>query len=184
MAVALKEWAVICDALADGSTALLLRKGGIREGQGGFAVEHRAFFLYPTNFHQDPEQLVPAAQDRLAMIPAPPAGSVPIALWAEVEAAWRVEALEPLERLAGLHLLAPATVEARFRYRDRPWLDVLLVRACTLERVQQIAERPEYAGCRSWVPLVEEIAPQECKSVLSEARLAELHRQVCGLLAG
>ena len=53
----LKEWAVAVEALEAGETILLLRKGGIREGKGGFKVEHNSVLLYPTFEHQKPELL-------------------------------------------------------------------------------------------------------------------------------
>ena len=51
-AVAFKEWAGICDALGAGRQCVILRKGGIAEGPGGFAPEHDAFWLYPTRVHE------------------------------------------------------------------------------------------------------------------------------------
>ena len=39
---ALKEWAVVCDALRDGRQICLLRKGGIREEAGVFLHDHGA----------------------------------------------------------------------------------------------------------------------------------------------
>ena len=49
---AFKEWAVICEALGEGRQAIILRKGGIDEDGGGFSVQHRQFWLYPTYVHQ------------------------------------------------------------------------------------------------------------------------------------
>ena len=45
---ALKEWAVVCQALEEGRKVLLLRKGGIMEYREGFQVKHNSFMLYPT----------------------------------------------------------------------------------------------------------------------------------------
>ena len=50
-AIALKEWAAVCEALAAGRQTILLRKGGIAEGPGGFRPEHSEFWLLPTWFH-------------------------------------------------------------------------------------------------------------------------------------
>ena len=49
---AFKEWAVICQALAEGRQAVVLRKGGIAEKTDEFQVEHTRFWLYPTYLHQ------------------------------------------------------------------------------------------------------------------------------------
>src|SRR5690242_10621835 len=52
MPIAFKEWAVTVRALAEGEQLVTLRKGGIREPDKHFAVEHERFFLYPTFDHQ------------------------------------------------------------------------------------------------------------------------------------
>ncbi|MGV3757322.1 MAG: DUF1802 family protein [Verrucomicrobiota bacterium] len=50
MNVAFKEWAIVVDALGRGEQIILLRKGGISEGRGGFQVEHPQFLFWPTLF--------------------------------------------------------------------------------------------------------------------------------------
>src|SRR5436309_9744278 len=62
--IALKEWDTVCDALRSGRRMILLRKGGIAEGAGGFQVEHRQFLLFPTFVHQDYRMLKPEAHAR------------------------------------------------------------------------------------------------------------------------
>ena len=52
MPIAFKEWAVTVRALAEGEQLVTLRKGGIREPEKHFALEHDRFFLYPTFDHQ------------------------------------------------------------------------------------------------------------------------------------
>src|SRR4051794_13139646 len=52
MPIAFKEWAVTVRALAEGEQLLTLRKGGIRESNKHFELEHERFFLYPTFDHQ------------------------------------------------------------------------------------------------------------------------------------
>src|SRR3954451_82224 len=52
MPIAFKEWAVTVRALAEGEQLVTLRKGGIREPDKHFALDHRRFFLYPTFDHQ------------------------------------------------------------------------------------------------------------------------------------
>ena len=58
--VGFKEWARVCDHLATGVTSLILRKGGIAEGRGGFDFGHTDFWLFPTFFHNEDEGLKPA----------------------------------------------------------------------------------------------------------------------------
>src|SRR3979409_1042674 len=52
MPIAFKEWAVTVRALAEGEQLLTLRKGGIREPEKHFKLDHERFFLYPTFDHQ------------------------------------------------------------------------------------------------------------------------------------
>src|SRR4029450_11370522 len=52
MPIAFKEWAVTVRALAEGEQLVTLRKGGIREAERHFSVQHDQFFLYPTFDHQ------------------------------------------------------------------------------------------------------------------------------------
>src|SRR5256885_14567400 len=65
MRIAFKEWAVVVDALGRGEQIVILRKGGISEGPGGFQVEHPQFLLFPTLYHQQRESVVPPAQARV-----------------------------------------------------------------------------------------------------------------------
>ena len=52
MPTACKEWAVTVRALSEGEQLVTLRKGGIREENKHFELEHERFFLYPTFDHQ------------------------------------------------------------------------------------------------------------------------------------
>src|SRR5882672_6294384 len=61
---AFKEWAIIVDALGGGDQIVILRKGGISEGRGGFQVDHPEFWLFPTSFHQQGEGVIESARPR------------------------------------------------------------------------------------------------------------------------
>src|SRR5437870_4262401 len=65
MNVALKEWAVVCQALSTGRQIILLRKGGISESTGGFELENREFLLFPTYLHQNVDMLKSEAHDHV-----------------------------------------------------------------------------------------------------------------------
>jgi hypothetical protein len=47
-----KEWSSASDALGRGRQSVILGKGGIAEGRGGFSFRYREFFLFPTFFHE------------------------------------------------------------------------------------------------------------------------------------
>ena len=127
---ALKEWAIVCRALADGRQTLLIRKGGIREIKDGFEVTHPRFWLFPTYVHQKEADLVPAMREEfLTVQAAPPApGTVPIQLYAEVADVFHVTDLDRLRHLTNRHILSWDCVASRFHYRNRPGVHVLLLR--------------------------------------------------------
>lgn len=174
---ALKEWAVICRALAEGRQALLLRKGGIAEKSGAFAVEQRRFWLFPTFVHQQKDGIVPEAVPLLEQAEAdrPLPGIVRLTHFAEAVNVYHLRELADAEKLAGLHCWSRQTVQARFEYR-RPGLIVLAVRVYRVAQVFDLPETPEYAGCRSWVELDRALPIEGATPVLSEEVFAEVLR--------
>ena len=152
---ALKEWAVLCDALARGEIVAMVRKGGIREQRAGFSVRHDRFLLYPTFFHEKRAELQPRFADRLDASAAqrPPEGTIRIAHIADVVAVWHVTELERLRAIEPMHGLAWDAVVSRYNYRNRPEVRVVAVRVAELPLVHEIPETRRYQGCVSWVEL-------------------------------
>jgi len=168
--VAFKEWAVICRALAEGRQSVILRKGGISETGGEFRPEHERFLLLPTHFHEQhrtgikPEllRLLDAAEADRA-----PAGSLRFTHVADVMAVRKVLYLERVLALDGLHGWSADTVRQRFHYRT-PGLFVLTVRVSALPEPVEVPDRPEYAGCKTWVELTDDVPIDGAKPVLSD----------------
>lgn len=177
---ALKEWAAIEQALATGTVSLLLRKGGIREQREGFEVEHREFWIFPTQYHQNPEELDPGfrwlAESARAAQPGP--NRIRIGLYAVVEDALRIEDATVLERLDGLHPLTRSTVERRFVYRNRPGLHALLVRCYRVQEPYIIPNTLDYEGCVSWVELDEALSTHGAVPVLPDREFAEWRSEI------
>jgi hypothetical protein len=180
---ALKEWAVICQALAEGKQALLLRKGGIAEAGGEFAVEHTRFWLYPTWTHQQRAGVRPEALPLLEKVEAarPPAGVLRLTHFAEVGGAYHVRALIPALLLGHLHYWSEEAVEKCFQYRT-PGLYVLPVRVWRAAAAVELPERAEYAGCKSWVEMERPLPTEGATPVLSEEAMHDLHRSLDLLL--
>jgi hypothetical protein len=177
--VAFKEWGVICEALGRGTQTLILRKGGIDEGRDGFRVAHEKFWMYPTRFHASREQLTPAVQpllDEVAARPVEP-GAVRLSLLAEVVRVVELATLDEALSLEGLHGWSEETVRARFAYR-RPGLVLLVVRMREIAEPHQLTETPEYAGCKSWVPLAGEFDASGAQPVLADAAFEERVREI------
>jgi len=148
---AFKEWSPIVDALGSGRQILLLRKGGIAEGPGGFRPEHDHFWLYPTTFHSAAGKLKPEAR-----ITHQPEGSpTPIRYFAEVhETHWLEDPLR-LAALDSFHLWAPEELAKRWTFGKRPGLYAMIVRVFRLPSPVAIPDHPSHHGCKSWIPLEE-----------------------------
>lgn len=172
---AIKEWAVVCRALASGRQAILLRKGGIAEDGDAFRTKHPRFWLYPTYAHEHRDGVKPEVLPELekAESERPATGRVRVRLFAEVGADWEVRELMPLLMLNHLHVLSEDTVRKRFAYRA-PGLCVLAVRVHRLQESVTLAEEPEYAGCRSWLDFRQPIATATAHPVLTDEEFASL----------
>ena len=168
---ALKEWAVLCDAMARGDIIAMVRKGGIREQRAGFAVRHDRFLLYPTFFHAREDELAPRFRTTLGSAEAthPSPGLVRLSLVAEVAAVWHVSDLESLRAIERDHGLAWTAVESRFTYRGVPGVQVVAVRVARLPRTAELPEARRYAGCVSWVELDQDVDVGGASPVLDAA---------------
>lgn len=170
-AVGFKEWALVCDLLTSGQQSLILRKGGIHEGRGGFEWKHRGFFLFPTWFHTQTEKL----RGDFAATAFPPEEertSVDIDGYAELAAVWKVTDWARVEAIAHLHAWNEEVVRERFVYDDENCLHIALVRAWRLPRRWTFPYSKSYGGCRSWVNLPEEglaLLEQAVPAVAEEA---------------
>ena len=183
MRTALKEWAVVDEALGLGEQVVLLRKGGIHEEGGRFEIEHDAFLLYPTYLHQAPELLKPrfrdgctderSDKDRVTIrhfaravesAPVPPPT-------ASVDRPSRLA-----DRWDSLHVYS----RKRYAYKPERPLWLLLVRVYRLAVPATIIETSEYAGCRSWLTLDEDVSVGGAVPALDDAafnRRAEQFRR-------
>jgi hypothetical protein len=180
---AFKEWAVICQALAEGRQALILRKGGIAESSGEFELAHRRFWLLPTFVHQQRQGIKPEAAPLLEQVESqrPPAGTIQLSHFADVAGIYHLHDMVGALRIRNLHLWSDETVQARFRYRQ-PGLYVLPVRVYRAPEVIELPEAASYAGCRTWVELERALPTDGATPVLREQEFADLQRRLDELL--
>jgi hypothetical protein len=150
--VALKEWAVVCDALARGEQIILLRKGGIYESAGEFEVEHREFLLFPTHLHQNAAMLRPDFRAGVEKRDAEP-DQIVISSAARVTDIIQLQSRQQMDAIEDEHIWSPPLIDIRFNYRPENPLYLLIVRAYRLPEPVKIVNTPAYAGCKSWVPL-------------------------------
>lgn len=175
MNVTFKEWAVVVDALGQGEQIIILRKGGISEGRGGFQVEHPKFLFWPTLFHQQRDNVIASAQQRFDQIapdlPSPEV--VRLEYCAEVVHWERLDSLETAQRLQGQHIWRDEVIAERFDWGRQKAIFAMAVRVSRLPQRIELPVRPEYGGCKSWIELVEDVATDGAKPVLDEAAFAE-----------
>jgi hypothetical protein len=183
---ALKEWAIVCRALADGRQTLLIRKGGIEEIKAGFQVTHRDFWLFPTYVHQKTADLIPAIHAEFDEVHAaqPAAGTIAFQLYATVEEVVKATDLDRLRSLEGYHVLSWDCVASRFNYRNKPGVHVMTLRVYRHPDVITLKNTPRYDGCVSWVELDQAPDTEGCTPVLSEAEFSARLVDIRGRLAG
>lgn len=175
MRIAFKEWAVVVDALGAGEQILILRKGGIREGRGGFHVEHPEFLLFPTLFHQQRESVVASARLRFDEIEPglPDASRVRLEFWARVVDWRRLESLAAAERLRGQHIWRDEVIRQRFEWGREKSVYALAVRVHRLTNSIELPVLAAYGGCKSWIEIVEDISTDQAAPILEEPRFSE-----------
>ena len=178
--VALKEWDAQVRALEAGRVALIVRKGGIVEKRAEFDVEHTRFWLYPTFLHQNLGELRQDFAPLLRENHAP--GTVTIASFATAQHVWKITNLDLVRQLEPHQCLTATSLERRFHYRDKPWVHALLLRVYTLPTPVALEETPLYAGCVSWVPLVQAISLEGIQPVLTEAAFEAQRRELEAVL--
>ncbi len=172
---ALKEWAVLIDAMARGDIVAMVRKGGIREQRAGFAVRHDRFLLYPTFFHENLSDLAPRFHARVGEAHQHRAsvGRVRLTHVAESIAVWNVTDSTLLPGVEHEHGMSPSAVLSRFNYRENPNVRVIAVRVRELVDPVEIPEAPRYAGCVSWLELDDDVVVDGARPVLPEGVFQE-----------
>ena len=197
MPVALKEWAVTVRALAEGEQLITLRKGGIREENKHFEIEHDRFFLYPTFDHQRNDlvrqshlpELARALEEGVWPDDEPPAkallqdGGIPqpervrIRAWAEVSASYLITDPRAIDALSPYYVWTTDYAEKRLRWKRRHPLHVMVLRTYRIPRPVTVKVRPEYRGCHSWLELYRDL-PFEGTPVLSDEEFERASEQI------
>ena len=157
--IALKEWAIVCDFLAKGKCALLLRKGGIHEegGPGRFALNHDRFLMFPAWEHERLDWIKPDwPLEVIAPVDEPERAEpseITFKCYAEAARIWQVPSREAFDQLDDLHPWTKPQIDMRFNYKpDRP-LYLLALRVYRMSYAVKVPNRDSFAGCVSWVPL-------------------------------
>ena len=163
-------------ALLDGRQTVLLRKGGIHEKR--FAVTASRFLLFPTVAHSHTERVRPEHRDLLAAAAADSTeDQLMLRAGATVIAAVEVRRPEAIDEIESLHIWTAESVRAdRLDFRPKHRLTVLVVQTYPLVEPVRLDRSPDYAGCKSWVPLP--VDPAWSEPVHDDARLLEIATEV------
>jgi hypothetical protein len=179
MPIAIKEWVVTVRALAEGEQLLIFRRGGMRDADHDFRVEHERFFLYPTFDHQPDDRVrasyVPelaraledgvwaeseppaGALDSNGLNPVPQPGRVRIRAWAQIAEHFTITDPRCVDALSPFYVWTTDYAEKRLEWRRRHPLHVLLLRAYRIPRPVTVRVTDEYGGCGSWLELQRDV---------------------------
>jgi hypothetical protein len=177
----LKEWAVAVEALERGETALVVRKGGIREK--AFAVPKTRFLFFKSYEHQKPEQLKSTYHDLLrSILDRRDDEPVIFTSFAEVYGAYEVSEAEELEALDPHHVWTHEYAESRLKWRPKKPLTVLVLRTYLLPEPIELEYRESYGGCKSWIELEVAVPTANSRPVLEDPAFEELVQPALGVL--
>ncbi|MEM9155719.1 MAG: DUF1802 family protein [Cyanobacteria bacterium P01_F01_bin.33] len=179
LTLALKEWAIAVDALGQGKTIVLLRKGGIREHRGKFEVQRDRVLLYPTYEHQKPDLLDPTFARQVQPVPSGwhPA-QVTLTVWAKITEIIEISNEEELAALLPFHIWTPQFARERFRWKPRQPLCVLLLRAYRLPAPVTIPYCDAYGGCKSWIDITESVEIARSQPALTQDNYAQTVKRI------
>lgn len=168
------------DALGHGQQSLILRKGGLVEGPDGFSVEHPRFLIFPTQFHQQRNQVIPPAQARFdALISAAPDPDLIRLEWMAEVVGWsKVTSLEEAQRLRPFHIWRDEVISERFHWGGETAVFVLLLRVSRLAEPVELTLTPAYAGCRSWIELEADVSTAGSRAVIPDDEFGLLRHRI------
>ena len=185
--IALKEWAATCRALQQGTQIVVLRKGGLRDEAGAFALESSAFWLQPTYFHHARNLVKPEFHALLqdaesAQSPGENDRFIRLGLWAQVMNVWSVPPREKEILMQIPHIWSADYLQVRRDFRpDEPILCVAL-RVFSLDVAHVVPMQPRFLGCRSWLDLTDALPTQPSRAALDDTAFASALRSIESVL--
>ncbi|MBI2119861.1 MAG: DUF1802 family protein [Elusimicrobia bacterium] len=180
MKVALKEWAVVVQAIKLGCHHLLLRKGGLADKKQEFKLEQEKFFLFPTYEHQK----IQLIQNKVHALYNETIKNflledeLLIECWAEVKEVFKISDLGILKQLEPYHVWSEEYLKIRLNYKPEKNLFLILLRTYQLKNPQRLKNLRRYSGCRSWIQLEDEISIDFSTPILSETDFKILNQNI------
>jgi hypothetical protein len=178
--IGLKEWAVTSSALGRGEQIFMLRKGGIREDGRHFKLEHEQFFLYPGLFPEGELLLKKEQQGLLAETAnADFSKEITFSVFCELVETIEISEEHQVRALDAFHIWSEEFPVKRFSWKPRHPLRLMIVRAYLINSPVTMTVDETYAGCKSWVDLINEIDLSDVTPALSDtefdAQISNIH---------
>ena len=182
MATAFKEWQIVCDALASGRQSILLRKGGIHEGREGFSFAHDSFYLFPTKFHAQSQQVregdfTPETEWQVG-------DPFEITHYCIAEFAVTLTDWDRVEALFPHHIFTAETLRERFDWEGKGMatgsIHLAFVRTWKLAEPLRLNYEKRFGGCRSWldIPREDPRAVANSVPVLDDTEFARISEEI------
>ncbi len=153
--IAFKEWQLVTEALVRGEQSVILRKGGISEGKAGFQWLHDRFFLFPSRFHQQVEQVnthVDGSKREL-LDRGETGDDIVLSVFIETINTGRITDWESVQHLDPYHIWKEEVIRDRFEWGDEPGVSYAVVKAFAIDDPWILNDREAFGGCRSWLDL-------------------------------
>jgi hypothetical protein len=182
--IALKEWAVICEALGQGRQSVLLRKGPADEPTGSPFFDVKEIWLYPTYPVEQAHGINDETQPLLKEAEAerPPAGTVRLRYWAAIETIYRIREELPALLLSHLHCWSQDAVGRMFHDKT-PGLYLLVLRVYRMPKPHEIAVTSAHERPGSWVELEQALPTDGAAAVLDDESFRIVRKQLDLLLS-
>lgn len=180
LTAALKEWSVAVDALAEGKTVLLLRKGGIEEKGGKFSAQANRVVLLPTFEHQKHELLKPSYRDAVQSVEAGwHPKSITLKAWADITDIFLTDDAEKVAELSKFHIWQPDLPQSRLKWKPKQPLYALTLRVFRFAEPVSIEWNEAYGGCRSWATMQTPIGTEGSEAAMT----TDTYREQVGAIA-
>ncbi len=179
---ALKEWDIACCALIAGKQTILIRKGGIREDGGIFAIDDSNFWLMPTFDHQSADLLQPIYASEICNSSNSAPHEISIQGYAVVDQVWVAKNDDQINALKPEMVWNEEYVKLRFDYNPYDPLYILMLRVHRLPEPVVLPMIKSYGGCKSWVTLDRAIQTAGATPAISDDEFAARRNRVIALM--
>ncbi len=153
-----KEWQVVCDAIQQGKQSLILRKGGIHEGKGGFSFGNvERFVLFPTRFHAQGDHVRGETDTFTPGKEWEVGDTLSFNIVCAVDQVYELNDWQIIHQLSPFHIWTESCIKDRFQWEGKGMaqgtIHLAMIRAYQLPEPIEISYHKGLAGCRSWVTL-------------------------------